>query len=145
MTYAEAASRAGMSSQNLYRIRMGEIEISYRAADGIEDALQWSRGSVQRLLDGKSPVEIEMPAGDVLPADDEIDQEMYSYLTLVKGAIDTSGAPVDLKNKLIQAEFALWRDRVPDGPKFLRTWLRWVSDLKGGAPGTERDDPHQIG
>jgi transcriptional regulator with XRE-family HTH domain len=46
-TWTELAERAGMSDENLRKIRRGEISISENAADGIEDALQWERGSVE--------------------------------------------------------------------------------------------------
>lgn len=45
-TWNQVADRAGMTSENLRKIRRGEISISENAADGIEDALQWERGAV---------------------------------------------------------------------------------------------------
>lgn len=52
MRWAEVARRADMTVQNLGRIRRGTISISWEAAQGIEDALQWERGSVEAVLNG---------------------------------------------------------------------------------------------
>lgn len=63
VTWTELARRAGMSPQNLLRIRNREINVSWEAADGIDDALLWKRGQgIQALLDGKQPVEIATDA-----------------------------------------------------------------------------------
>lgn len=54
--WKDLAVRAGMSVQNLLRIRREEQPISPAAADGIEDALGWSRGSIHAFLDhGQAP------------------------------------------------------------------------------------------
>lgn len=56
--WTEVARRAGMTPQNLLRIRKGQISISWDAADGIDDALQWERGGVQAIIDGRIPVKL---------------------------------------------------------------------------------------
>lgn len=61
LTWRQVARKAGMSTQNLLRIRKGEISISWNAADGIEDALRWPRGSIEAAV-----TRAERPAG--LPA-----------------------------------------------------------------------------
>lgn len=50
LTWRQVARNAGMSTQNLLRIRKAEISISWNAADGIEDALRWPRGSVEAAV-----------------------------------------------------------------------------------------------
>jgi hypothetical protein len=55
--WVEVARRAGMSPQHLVRIRKGRVAISWDAADGIERALRWERGSVEAaVLHGREPV-----------------------------------------------------------------------------------------
>jgi hypothetical protein len=59
-TWTQVAERAGMSDENLRKIRRGEISISENAADGIEDALQWAPGSVMRAVaEGVKPTPAE--------------------------------------------------------------------------------------
>ena len=65
LRWAEVARRAGMAVQNLGRIRRGSISISWEAAQGIEDALRWERGSVDAVLRGDLPTPLpdEDPTG----------------------------------------------------------------------------------
>lgn len=66
--WAEVARRAGMSPQNLLRIRKGQISISWDAAAGIESALRWVAGSVEAaVLRGVAPTEIT-DGGPTAPA-----------------------------------------------------------------------------
>lgn len=64
--WTEVARRADMSVENLRRIRRGQT-ISDDAADGIEDALRWPRGSVKAAVTrGERPVGVpasESPEG----------------------------------------------------------------------------------
>lgn len=59
--WTEVAKRAGMSPQNLLRIRNGEISVTDDAADGIDEALYWKHGSVQAILNGGSATPIDIP------------------------------------------------------------------------------------
>ena len=52
LNWTKVAQLAGMTPQNLLRIRNGEIAVTDDAANGIERALQWSEGSVQQILEG---------------------------------------------------------------------------------------------
>jgi transcriptional regulator with XRE-family HTH domain len=56
--WVEVARRAGMTPQNLSRIRRGEISLTRDAAAGIERALQFAEGSV---ADG-NPVPTKEPS-----------------------------------------------------------------------------------
>lgn len=54
--WTQVAPRAGMSVQNLLRIRKGQISITWDAATGIDDALRWERGSVEAAVtEGRAP------------------------------------------------------------------------------------------
>lgn len=67
--WAEVARRAGMAVQNLGRIRRGAISISWEAAEGIERALCWARGSVERIvLEHGEPVLLEAAPAAPAPA-----------------------------------------------------------------------------
>jgi hypothetical protein len=56
LRWSQVAELAGMGTPNLLRIRKGQISISWDAADGIEDALEWERGSVRAAVDlGQKP------------------------------------------------------------------------------------------
>jgi hypothetical protein len=80
--WSEVARRAGMSAQNLLRIRRGQT-ITWDAADGIEYALGWTKGSVEAaVLHGTKPTldpggpmaDVRLPASaptiDQLPEDE---------------------------------------------------------------------------
>lgn len=61
--WTEVARRAGMSVQNLLRIRKGQVRITWDAADGIDDAMQWPRGSVEAaVLEGRRPIPLQSPS-----------------------------------------------------------------------------------
>lgn len=94
LRWSQVAELAGMTTPNLLRIRKGKIGITWDAADGIENALQWERGSVEAaILEGRRPVAAAPPdlalepsgsAADVdltfkmWPLDDQV---KYDYLT----------------------------------------------------------------
>lgn len=59
LKWSEVASRAGLDSSYLRRIRKGEVPISDLAARQIEDALEWKPGSVKTILDEGQPTPIE--------------------------------------------------------------------------------------
>lgn len=61
MKWTEIARRAGMTPQNLLRIRNGEISVTDDAADGLDHALQWERDSVHEILAGRKPVPLDIP------------------------------------------------------------------------------------
>ena len=73
-TWNQVAALAGMTSENLRKIRRGEISISENASDGIEEALQWKRGSVEAaILHGVRPIAASpADALNVLPDQDVI-------------------------------------------------------------------------
>lgn len=72
VTWAEIAHRAGMTPQNLYRIRENKISISWDAEGGIERALRWAAGSIVEILSGRPAVELP---GDDSAGPPELDTE----------------------------------------------------------------------
>lgn len=78
----EVARLARMSPENLRKIRKGEIGISEEAADGIEDALQWERGSVERAVrDGVPPAPRVVDAAPAEPVAVSAEaQEMFAAI-----------------------------------------------------------------
>lgn len=50
LKWSHVAQRAGMSAENLRVIRNGTINITVDAADRIEDALEWARGSIKDIV-----------------------------------------------------------------------------------------------
>lgn len=51
LRWSEVARRAGMSPQNLLRIRKGEIAVTELSARSIERVFDWPQGRVKALLD----------------------------------------------------------------------------------------------
>lgn len=56
LTWREVAEAAGISYEALRTTRSGPGGIAPLTEAGIEDALQWERGSIRRILDGGDPV-----------------------------------------------------------------------------------------
>lgn len=55
LTWNEVAERAGVTREGLRRTRVGSGHIRSLTKRGIERALQWSAGSVDRVLAGEEP------------------------------------------------------------------------------------------
>jgi hypothetical protein len=106
LRWAKVAELAGMVTSNLLRIRKGEIGISWDAADGIEHALQWERGSVQAaVLKGTRPT----PRGGDGPARAESPsaassvvwtREMDAFYYILKAKFDADGLEMNEANVL---------------------------------------------
>lgn len=104
LRWSKVAQIAGMSTPNLLRIRKGQIGISWDAADGIEDALLWERGSVEAaVLRGEKPVprdqEVESPSLATVeePAtedqeDEEYDEEKEFFRQFI-ASLERQGVP----------------------------------------------------
>lgn len=126
-TWAEIARGAGMTVENLLRIRKGQISISWRAADGIEDAMQWERGSVEAAVTHGIPPTVK---ADVRPTRDEPPQsravawtaEMEAFYQILKAKLNSEGLEMNEANVLSsidQLRIELTRrvnrkDRLPD-------------------------------
>lgn len=79
--WSEVARRAGMTPQNLLRIRKGDISITWDAADGIDDAMLWTRGSVEAaVLKGRRPIAAPTPTNrdDQLDLRDDTERYIWS-------------------------------------------------------------------
>lgn len=55
LKWDEVAARAGIHRETLRQIRIGKGDIRPLSATGIEDALQWEHGSIDRILEGGEP------------------------------------------------------------------------------------------
>ena len=55
LKWDEVAARAGIHRETLRQIRIGKGDIRPLSATGIEDALQWEHGSIDRILNGGEP------------------------------------------------------------------------------------------
>jgi hypothetical protein len=68
LRWTQIASVAGMSVQNLLRIRKGEIALTDWAASGIDKALQWPDGFTKRIETDPT----FRPATESPPADEQV-------------------------------------------------------------------------
>lgn len=68
LSWREVARLAGMTEQNLLRIRQGDITVTDQAATGIDHALKW-RDGVRAALNGDTPTpeetEVRRTSGEV--------------------------------------------------------------------------------
>jgi predicted DNA-binding transcriptional regulator AlpA len=74
LTWDEVATEAGISVQTIYRAING-TPMRTTTRKGLERALRWESGSVDRILDGGSPVALPEPDPEPDPDDDELTVE----------------------------------------------------------------------
>jgi len=60
----EVASRASMSLSTLGRVRAGVGALTPYVVASLEDALEWTHGSVQAILAGDAPTPVSRPVHD---------------------------------------------------------------------------------
>src|SRR4051812_2419692 len=63
LRWADVAQRAGLSTETLRQIRQTNSDIRPLSRKGLEDALEWGRGSIAAILRGDEPTELH--AGQV--------------------------------------------------------------------------------
>lgn len=61
LTWAEVADRAGISRDTMHNVRVGTSDIRDLTERGIEVALQWEPGSIDRIFAGNDPIPLELP------------------------------------------------------------------------------------
>lgn len=140
LRWGQVARRADMSTQNLLRIRKGQIGISWEAADGIEEALQWKRGSVEAaVLRGVKPTVMaaEDPSGGrSAQSNGQAVTPNASEQRPTESAVDPdTGTFADL-----QRELAYFRKRLKDEPTDfprLLVLLDLAARLYGEPPDTQ--------
>lgn len=99
LRWAEVARRAGMTVENLLRIRKGRISISWEAASGIEDALQWEQGSVEAAVtEGRAPT--PKAASGPQPPPSLWTAEMETKFRLLKDILKSQGLEMTEQNFL---------------------------------------------
>jgi transcriptional regulator with XRE-family HTH domain len=109
VTWTEIARRAGMTPQNLVRIRKGQISISWDAADGIERALRWERGSVEAaVLEGKPPTKLASPQSDSQATERQPDNDRHRRIraALQLEGIDPTPERVAAVDQIVVGEIA---------------------------------------
>ncbi|MEV2277797.1 hypothetical protein AB0I72_19655 [Nocardiopsis sp. NPDC049922] len=62
MTLSEVAKRARRGTEALRRIRKGEVSIPMATRRALEDALEWTPGSINSILAGGRPMPLEEAA-----------------------------------------------------------------------------------
>lgn len=67
MTWNELAEKAGLTKEGLRGVRFGSGKMRRLTKRGLEDALRWESGSVDRVLEGGEPESVR-PSGPVRKA-----------------------------------------------------------------------------
>jgi hypothetical protein len=88
LRWKDVAARAGISYEGIRAVRNGTGAIRALTELGIEDALQWERGSIRSVLDGGDPVPRE-PAATLPPMTPAELRDVLDYLQF-KRASNTS-------------------------------------------------------
>lgn len=118
LSWAEIARAMNMTEENLLRIRKGQIGISRKAEKGIEDALQWERGSVTAAVErGVPPAPL---ASDEPPRMRTLRINEAAAVSAQTDPPADPPAPIDpAKGTLgdIQHELAYFRYRLRDTPQ----------------------------
>lgn len=68
LRWADVAAMSGVSTETLRQARQGPGAIRPLTKRGIERALQWEAGSVNRILAGGEPVPVNVKISDELPS-----------------------------------------------------------------------------
>lgn len=109
MQWIDVAERAGMGVQNLLRIRTGQIGISEKAADGIDDALGWEPGSVEKILNGGKPTPLGGNTAEGKPsgagADESDLSALFAEIEHLNEEIQTRARRIDEKLSRLQEAF----------------------------------------
>lgn len=138
LTWQQVAEEAGVSTETLYRIADGR-QMRTTTKKGVERALRWQRGSVDRILAGGKPVPLPDEAS---PSTDDV------------GVASRAPARVDPGSATwgdLRREIAWWHYRLRDTPEDYERLL-YLLDLsgmfegrpvstQGGAQGDARSDP----
>lgn len=117
LQWTDVARRARMSPQNLLRIRHGTISITWKAADAIEHALEWTSGSVEAILTGGDPAPQHASRADGEPIEADGDNVWTEELEAIYQALTELLRPQGLKPtpEIIQAMREQWElDRARD-------------------------------
>lgn len=76
MRWKDVAARAGLTTEGLGGVRKGTGGIRALTKRGIEDALHWAPGSVERILEGGDPLPADHPPADAMGATEAILDDM---------------------------------------------------------------------
>lgn len=83
LKWTDIARRADMSPQNLLRIRNGEITVSEDAAEGLDEAYEWTPGKgIDAILRDEEPTARPRRI-DIDPLRDEVEEAIWSYVDVV--------------------------------------------------------------
>lgn len=74
LTWNEVADKAGITREGLRRMRTGTGHIRSLTKRGIERALQWTSGSVDRILAGGEPNIVHEASARLSPTDDALER-----------------------------------------------------------------------
>jgi hypothetical protein len=133
--WKDVARLAGIGERTVWSVRKERHEIEDQTMEGIETALRWEPGSVQKILDGHDPVPLPVtepprplppvaqlprqgarwPSG--LPADDcerEHDDVMARYYGARRGGSEPSGAQIFAGMPDADRDAGIWDANRPD-------------------------------
>lgn len=105
---ADLVRASGVNDLTLRCLERGEISVKgprLATRQKLEDALNWARGSIDRILDGLEPVELD---GDVTRRDVELGVTSGSPTPAMSSAVEAVRAEL----AAVQAELAVLRERV---------------------------------
>lgn len=88
MSWRDVSTAAGMSYEGLRAIRRGERQPNAVTRGRIEDALHWAPGSVEAVLQGGSPRELDTPAPAPAAADPDVQAELTELRDQLASILD---------------------------------------------------------
>lgn len=143
--WSEVARRAGMTAQNLLRIRKGQISISWDAADGIEDALRWEVGAVEAaVLHGTKPTPRAPAPQEPMhtSATGDLTDEDEVRLRILKDTIRAEGLTDELRLALLRYLFESAGGKLT--PETLDLWLNDPNRLEAIRAAANRNETEQV-
>jgi hypothetical protein len=121
-TWDQVAVDASITYETIRQVRGGTGEIRPLTKRGIEDALRWTPGSVDRILQGGAPGEFEVRPGDLfaltLDPVEKLIQEIYADESMPEERkqelvrlIRQAEAQREAELRAAQDELSRWRTR----------------------------------
>lgn len=118
MTKTDAASRTGVARNTWSDAEEGVRDVQTKMYAGIEAALRWEPGSVQRILAGGEPTELPGPVRvDTVQPRERVQIDLEHELALVERLDQPAAVKLELIKALIrlagQAQQEVARDATP--------------------------------
>lgn len=129
LTIDELAERSGVARGTIYNLYNGRNPWNSKK-QALEDALGWTRGSIDTVRAGGSPT-LVVTAESISPVVDEepppVNAEMLESLRFIRRNLATD-VPAEEIDKFLYSQFRLWGNRLQNDDQLWRTWHLFLAE-----------------